>query len=137
MKEIWNNMKNFENFYKISNFWKVYSKRQNRIMKLVIQWPWYHWLRLRYWNGKSKMFLIHRLVAHNFLWLDINNSREIVLHLDNNKLNNKSNNLKVWTQKQNIQHSISSWTHFNLDRINKIKSYLYKKYKEDKIIIKD
>ena len=55
-------------------------------------------------DGKTKRFLVHRLVASAFLGvnddLDVN-------HIDGNKLNNASRNLEYVTKSENTRHAIN------------------------------
>lgn len=52
-------------------------------------------------NGIS----VHRIMAVEFLSLDINDRKLVVNHKDGNKSNNNINNLEVITQSENIQHA--------------------------------
>jgi hypothetical protein len=52
--------------------------------------------------GKSKVYLIHRLVAAVFI--PNTKNKLTVNHLDGNKLNNKADNLEWATHKENCQH---------------------------------
>jgi len=55
------------------------------------------------------MFSIHRLVAYAFLWFDIFDPEILVLHKDDNKLNNNIENLKLWTSQDNTNDAFTNW----------------------------
>ena len=50
-------------------------------------------------NGRK--FKRHRIIAHAFLKLDIDNEKSIIDHKDKNKLNNNVDNLRVVTKQEN------------------------------------
>jgi hypothetical protein len=52
-------------------------------------------------NGVS----VHRIVALEFLSLNMNDKQTVVNHKDGNKSNNNATNLEVITQSENIQHA--------------------------------
>lgn len=56
-------------------------------------------------NGKTKGFLVHRLVAEAFLNLDLSNLNVQVNHLDMDKSNNDVNNLELCSASQNRSHA--------------------------------
>ena len=99
LKSIWNRYWTF-NLQKISKNNSLY---------------WRGWLRK---NWKIKRFLTSRLVAQAFLWLDINNKNICVCHKDDNPLNNRADNLFLWTNKDNMQDAIKKWR----------KEYLFRKW---------
>lgn len=86
-------------FYSISDDWIVYykgiEKEQNTTSKkykrVYIKW---------------KHILINRLVALIYLW-DI--EWKVVMHLDDNPSNNCVSNLRIGSQKDNIQDMINKW----------------------------
>ena len=109
MNEIWRDIYFEENgkiynyceLYKISNFGdvknvnteKILKPSKNKYLQVVLSK-----------NGKLKTFSVHRLVAHMFVdgyfdGADVN-------HIDENKYNNKFNNLEWCTRKYNINYGI-------------------------------
>lgn len=109
-------------YYQISNEGRCRSKD-----KIVRSWNWAHrlikWKILKpsvnsanwyvyyslYQFGKAKRIRAHRLVWEAFLWLDINNKKDLILHKDNDKTNNRVNNLKIWTNQENTNQCIREW----------------------------
>lgn len=110
--EIWKTVDSFEN-YLISNYGRVkninhrWKKMNNKILKLKHAGykNQYHSIIL-YKNSHKKQFLIHRLVASNFINLPDNFQDLEVGHLDNNPKNNFYKNLIWCTPKENNQMKI-------------------------------
>jgi hypothetical protein len=113
--EIWVDVKNFEDSYQVSNLGRVKSKGKlilksnGRIMtfpeRIISQSTHYknnynsvHFTK----NEIKKRFLVHRLVALNFLKTDIENAE--VNHIDSDKSNNKLNNLELVSRGENQSH---------------------------------
>lgn len=102
-KEIWKEIKGYENLYLISSFGNVKTLKTNNVSN-----GWKHnklgYRKFRlYKDGKYKDEFIHRLVAINFLDNYLN--KRCVNHIDNNPSNNNLNNLEFVTQKENMIHS--------------------------------
>ena len=123
--EIWKDIPIYKWFYQASNLWEVRSldryvlwRRGNqqikkwKILKKQIRWIWYYAVDISI-KWKIKSVLIHRLVASTFLWLDLKNTKIKVCHNDDNPLNNKLDNLFLWTQKDNIQDMFKKWRQHN------------------------
>lgn len=102
--------------YQISNYWRFYICDRfvkNRHWTLSFR-KWYisnykktKWIypqvSITDDNWNRRMFKISRLVALWFLWLDINDNKICVCHKDDNILNNRVDNLFLWTHTDNSQ----------------------------------
>lgn len=102
MKEIWKAIKGYEGLYQVSNLGRVKSLYRCIILSPKISNSGYYVVTLSL-NGETKMFLIHRLVAQNFLENPDNLS--CVNHKDQNKLNNCVSNLEWCDNRYNIRYS--------------------------------
>lgn len=117
MEEIWKDIKNYENYYQVSNTGKIRSLdrvikdiRSERLYKgKVLKQSLCNWGYLTVSlkkSSKSKKFFVHRLVAEAFL--PNPNMMEVVNHKDENKLNNCADNLEWSTLKDNMLYSKKS-----------------------------
>lgn len=104
--EIWKDIKDYEGLYQISNYGRVKSlsnsqKRKEKILKPEIRTGYYSINLCK--NGNQKNTRIHRLVAEAF----IPNPDNLlcVNHKDENKLNNKVENLEWCTHLYNYHYS--------------------------------
>ena len=103
MKEIWKNIKGYENLYEVSNYGNVRSLdhyrnnnngiafQKGKILKPGIQNTGYASVVLSK-EGKTKCYKVHRLVAETFI--PNTNNYKCVNHKDENKLNNMVENLE-------------------------------------------
>ena len=114
MEEIWKDIKNYENYYQVSNLGRVRSLdrtikdiRSERLYKgKILKQSLCNWGYLTVSlkkSSKSKKFLVHRLVAEAFL--PNPDMLEVVNHKDENKLNNCVSNLEWSTLKDNMLYS--------------------------------
>lgn len=102
MKEIWKNIKEFENLYQVSNLGQIKSLRRGNILKQSQTKDNYLIVHLS--NGKYQPNkLVHRLVAEAFLE-NIENKPQ-VNHKNGMKTNNRIDNLEWVTQEENQQHA--------------------------------
>lgn len=113
MNEIFKDIPWYSWKYQISNIWNIKSLHhwKERILKTrhnLNRW-WYTLVDLRKWEFEKKTFRVSRLVAEAFLWLDISNIKLLVCHKDDNPLNNSSDNLFIWTQKDNMLDCSTKW----------------------------
>lgn len=116
MEEVWRDIKGYEGLYQVSNLGRVRSLdrtiiRSNGIKnhrKQVILKPkdknHYYFVNLMN-AGKGKTCLIHRLVAEAFIPNPENKPE--VDHIDTDKTNNKVNNLRWVTKKENMNNPLT------------------------------
>jgi hypothetical protein len=97
MVELWKDISGYEGLYKISSHGRVWSCRLNKAMSLKIN-KGYLMVNLKI-DKAEKNCSVHRLVAMAFLE-NPQNKRE-VNHLDEDKLNNRVENLQWVTSKEN------------------------------------
>ena len=111
MREVFEDLKGYEESYQISDFGRIFTKRRlvgNQIYygrELVPQLTNDGYLKVTLCkDGKCKKFYLHRLVAIQF----INNNTNLpqVNHKDGNKLNNIVTNLEWCTKSENQNHAI-------------------------------
>lgn len=108
-KEIWKDVPEWESLYKVSNMGRVFSKRYNRIKAQTMNNNGYPRVDLfSRANGKinKKSIYTHRLVAT--LFVDGYKEGLVVDHIDGDKTNNMSSNLRWVTQSINIKKGYDS-----------------------------
>lgn len=99
LNEIWMPIKGLENLYQISNLGKISNYK--KILKPFKNNSGYLVIDLHY-QGSKKKYLVHRLVAENFL---PKSNKSLVNHIDGNKENNQVTNLEWCTNSENILHA--------------------------------
>ena len=110
--EIWLPIKNYENRYLVSNTGLVKSILTNRnkpkeeIVKAYLRSETCQYLYVSLWfKNTSKTFALHRLVAEAFC--ENPDDKNVVNHIDGNKLNNNACNLEWVTHSENHKHAYS------------------------------
>ena len=106
MTEEWRDIEGYEGAYQVSNLGNVktlswHQTGEQRLLKQVTHYKGYKEARLSK-NGKMKTFFVHRLVCKAFI-PNPNNYSEIN-HKDENKLNNRADNLEWCDRKYNINY---------------------------------
>lgn len=128
-EEIWKDVVGHEGRYQVSNFGNVKSigtlhSQGGRILKPVVK-EGYFYVCL-YGNNTKKIYSIHRLVAMAFI--PNPNNKPCVDHIDGDRSNNRSENLRWVTYKENANNPIS----LSRNRVRGTKGYMYgKKHSED------
>ena len=102
-EEIWKDIKGYEGRYKVSNLGRVLSTAQthSRILRGHLSNNGYRRMSLRTAGGKDKSFPVHRLVLQAFASNPENKPH--VDHIDNDRLNNKLENLRWATAQENAR----------------------------------
>lgn len=97
--EEWKDVVGYEGLYKVSNLGNVKNCLSGRILKLCNDKDGYKILNL-YKNGVRKTYRVHRLVSKAFL-TNPNNLQQ-VNHKDEDKTNNRVDNLEWCDAKYNL-----------------------------------
>lgn len=109
--EKWKDIIGYEGLYQASSLGNIrsldrYDCRGNwikgKVMKPRLINSGYLMVHFRNENGKRKGLLVHRLVAQ--AWIDNPEGKKQVDHIDENKLNNRVENLRWATPKENTNH---------------------------------
>jgi hypothetical protein len=120
MKEIWKDIPEYEGYYQVSNIGRVKRLPRNgdkfnanrlsveKILSAGKSGCGYLTVSLVL-NFKRKTFKVHKLVAMAFLNHNPCGHKFVIDHIDNNRENNKVNNLEIVTPRQNaIKRNIKS-----------------------------
>ena len=102
--EIWKDIKGYEGLYQVSNYGRVKSFTRNtirtHILKCNVKKNGYIYITL--YNNGYKYYRLHRLVAETFI--PNPNNYPCINHKDENKQNNKIDNLEWCTWKYNANY---------------------------------
>lgn len=112
-QEIWKYVPWYELLYQVSNLGNIRSMNYNRkwIIKSMKPYKWTTWyLYIDIFKNKEiKRISLSRIIAFTFLWLNIDNKEVCVCHKDDNPLNNKIDNLFLWTHQDNMKDRDNKW----------------------------
>lgn len=102
-EEIFSKIEGYDDYY-ISNYGRVYNKYYDRYLKPGRQNKNRKYIRVVLSkDGKSKYYLLHRLVAEAFC--EKKEGMNIIHHIDNNPLNNRADNLMWCNQSYNVKQA--------------------------------
>lgn len=116
MVEVWKDIKNYENYYQVSNLGRIKSldrvvnsihgdsHKKGKLKKLTLNKKGYLKVSL-FKNGKSQTREVQRYVAEAFI--PNPNYLEQVNHINGDKTNNCINNLEWISPLENTRHSIN------------------------------
>lgn len=103
-KEIWRDVIGYEGRYQVSDLGRVKSfvKDGNGKLLKMFDSPTNDYLKVELWkNGSQSTKRVHQLVAEHFIDVPDNSLIMVVDHLDGNKTNNKAENLKYVSHREN------------------------------------
>ncbi len=108
MIEIWKDIQGYEGLYQVSNLGNVRSlnwRKTSTVRNLYLKPHNRGYLQVELAkNGKTRMFTVHRLVALHFV--DGYHKDYVVNHKDENKTNNRSDNLEWVSFNGNVVFSV-------------------------------
>lgn len=96
------NIEEYKDYYWITNFGRCFSKKTSKEIKSHIN-DGYYKVNLYDVNHQNTKFRIHHLVYITFM--NDYNDKNIIDHIDGNKLNNNLNNLRCISQSDNIKNA--------------------------------
>ena len=111
-EEIWKDIEGFDN-YQISNLCRVKNVKFNRFVKPLLGKHGYVCVNL-YKDGKLKHLLLHRLLALAFIPNPEN--KPCIDHINTDRTDNRIENLRWATQKENHNNPLSLINHANASR---------------------
>ncbi len=123
-KEEWKSIPNYEGLYEISSYGRVKSLRFNKELILKLRIGTKHYQDVGLYKNKIKSTReIHQLVAEAFLNHKPCGLKLVVDHINNDKLDNRVENLRIITQRENANRkhlkSTSKYTGVCFDATNK------------------
>ena len=132
MEEIWKDVVGYEGIYKVSNLGRVkslarkagYSNRKERVLAPSLKRDGYLHVGLSK-DCKRITRPVHKLVAESFLNHVPCGHKEVVDHIDNDRLNNKEDNLQVITHRQIISKDKKKSNRFTGVRFDKRRNLFY------------
>lgn len=127
-KEIWRDVPGYNGFYEVSNLGRVkscnYRKTgKEKILKQFLSPNGYFQLVLSLF-GNKQTFCVHQLVGICFLGYDLKDGNTVIDHINNNKTDNRVDNLQITTYRHN-----TSKDQFRHNRTSKYTGVSWDKFK--------
>ena len=120
--------------YDVSNLGRIRRTKNNGTKYLKPEVLKKGYLRVSIWeNGTRKRILVHRLVAQMFI-PNKDKTKTQIDHINNNTSDNRVENLRWVTPKENVQHSIEQNRFVTECKINAYKSRKISQEQIDRII---
>lgn len=121
MEEVWKDIPGYEGKYQVSNYGNVRSlnyrqTKESKLMTPVNNGLGYFQIGLRLPKQSKKLFYIHRLVYCIFNNVDYKTPLQID-HIDTNRSNNKLENLRLVTCKENLLNPLTTKKRKQVHRI--------------------
>lgn len=107
--EVWKDLVGLEDYYKISTFGNVFSKRSNKIIKPALLENGYLRVQTKL-NGNIIRFRVHKAVAETFVKLK-RDDQMYVNHINGDKQDNHYLNLEWCTLSENQTHARATGLH--------------------------
>jgi hypothetical protein len=114
MKEIWKTIENYEGLYEVSTLGRVKSFKLGKeaILNPSKNSKGYLVINLHK-DGKRKTFNLHKLVAVAFLSHSPCGMRLVVDHINNDKQDNRAENLQLISNQENTSKDRKKWIQSN------------------------
>lgn len=101
----WKEVEGWNGKYEVSNTGEVRNVWDNiPVAKVIAGIPQYWYVNLAHPDGWRKLERLHRLVAFAFVDNDDPETKDVVDHIDRDKMNNEYNNLRWVTHKENMRN---------------------------------
>lgn len=105
-EEIWKPVVGWEGLYEVSSFGRVFNPRTQRYLKPWVDYYGYHRITASGPGGRRKHLKTCRMVLQAFKGLAPDEATDNALHWDGDKSNNRLENLRWGTSKDNAQDAV-------------------------------
>jgi hypothetical protein len=140
-KEIWKDVPNYEGIYQVSSLGRVKSlgNDKSRKEKILKQGYGKYYLVNLNKHKVSKTRTVHQLVCEAFLGHKPNGMKLVVDHINDDKLDNRLENLQIITQRENAYKTQNKYSSkykgvFLNKRTNKYEAHIWSERKVNKRI---